>query len=350
MNNNSPSSHSNLKSPNDQQESNHKESKQQQLQEQTGLAYEDIRKNLSPFIQANVNFIAGLFSGSVQAAALNPWDRALYLCVINHRPFLTWDNFRSPYQGFLQSAVQRTISSGLYFVLQAHVQVMVQDLTHKDPTKEKARGNLLAPTLVGMIAGMMNGMILNQLASVKYHAWNQRENLSFWEAAAQMYKNGGVGVFFKGAHVTGLRDMIFGCVYEVGRVWALPPLKNITGFRAKTPEQRAQTSISPKFLANMFAAFLATVASGPFNYARSIKYSTPANEQAPSMRQVLGALWRETGEQKGFWARYTYAQQRLRIGWGTARVGVGMALGQELFDWAKKQMEIKADVKLKKKK
>jgi len=100
----------------------------------------------------------------------------------------------------------------------------------------------------------------------------------------------------------------------------------------------------------MFAAVLATVASGPFNFARSVKYATPANERAPSTLQVLRNLWRETVAQKGMWQRWCYAQQRLRIGWGTARVGVGMAMGQQLFDWAKKHMEIKAEEKLKAKK
>lgn len=35
---------------------------------------------------------------------------------------------------------------------------------------------------------------------------------------------------------------------------------------------------------------------------------------------------------RGTAAMLSYLQQRLRVGWGTARVAVGMALGQLIFD------------------
>ena len=60
-----------------------------------------------------VAFLCGLAAGVTQAGALNPYDRALYLSVKNKVPFLSPENFRSPYQGFLQSIGGRALSSGL---------------------------------------------------------------------------------------------------------------------------------------------------------------------------------------------------------------------------------------------
>ena len=64
------------------------------------------------------NVVAGTAVGVLQSVLFNPWDRALYLSVKEKRPFLLRENFRNPYQGWLQSAVHRTVSGGLYFVLQ----------------------------------------------------------------------------------------------------------------------------------------------------------------------------------------------------------------------------------------
>jgi hypothetical protein len=62
--------------------------------------------------------LAGTFSGVVQAGLFNPYDRALYLSVRDHLPFLHRSNFMDPFRGFAQAVVQRTIAGGLYFVLQ----------------------------------------------------------------------------------------------------------------------------------------------------------------------------------------------------------------------------------------
>jgi hypothetical protein len=48
----------------------------------------------------------------------NPYDRALFLSMRDHRRFLSWDNFRTPYQGLMQSIAIRAISGGLWFPLE----------------------------------------------------------------------------------------------------------------------------------------------------------------------------------------------------------------------------------------
>jgi len=336
------------------------------------------RKRIPRTVEANINFVAGLVSGVVQAGLLNPWDRALYLSVVQHRPFIRCANFKDPYRGFWQSVVHRTLSGGTYFMLQAQMQTLLAHFTSTEPedgistnananpttTSTNSTGSStvsseathkihMSPELqhfiVGLGAGMTNGMLLNKLASVKYHAWNQREGISFWAAAKQMYKKGGYPVFFKGIVVTGLRDMTFGCVYEVMRVILRPHFEKMVKQRTQlikaksTIEGKNATNhlfpISLYFIANMISASIATVVSGPFNYARSMQYACKADEVTPSIMNVLKTLWQECHQQGSVWRGMSHLQQRLRVGWGTARVGVGMAIGQHVFDWAKSSMD-----------
>lgn len=70
---------------------------------------------------------------------------------------------------------------------------------------------------VGVTAGAINGVALNQLAVVKYHVWNDHKPANFMSAARRLYAAGGLRAFYRGARVTGVRDTVFGVIYEVGR-------------------------------------------------------------------------------------------------------------------------------------
>lgn len=72
---------------------------------------------------------------------------------------------------------------------------------------------------MGIAAGAINGMVLNQLATVKYHVWNTRTMQNFWSAAHSMAKAGGLPAFTRGIWATGSRDVVFGLCYEVGRTY-----------------------------------------------------------------------------------------------------------------------------------
>ena len=63
----------------------------------------------------SASLVCGLLAGVAQAGLFNPYDRALYLSVTNHRPFLHVSNWQSPYSGFLQSLGGRALAGGLYF-------------------------------------------------------------------------------------------------------------------------------------------------------------------------------------------------------------------------------------------
>lgn len=71
--------------------------------------------------------------------------------------------------------------------------------------------------------------------------------------------------------------------------------------------------------------------SAPFNYVRTIQYTYMTVEHRPAFKQ-FGRLWANAKKEE---SPLRYVQQRLRLGWGTARVAVGMAVAQLVFSKVK---------------
>lgn len=193
--------------------------------------------------------------------------------------------------------------------------------------------------LVGLSAGAINGSLLNQLATVKHQSWG-KEGAKFLETAFLMYRRGGIRPFFKGNLATTQRDTIFGVVYETGR----HSLKQYVLNR----QDQSPLALPINIACDCTAAAFGTIMSSPLNYVRNMKYASSASCKAPSTRKILVSLWKQAlrhhkeGLAKGdpplkaLCRGFGYLQDRLRIGWGTARVAVGMALGQTLFDATKR--------------
>ena len=89
--------------------------------------------------------------------------------------------------------IQRIVSGGLYFYLQGEfgdrLGPVLQGTFGQSDTMTAAG--------VGLTAGALNGMCLNQLATVKYQMWNQGRATSFMEAATTMWRGGGFAPFVK---------------------------------------------------------------------------------------------------------------------------------------------------------
>jgi len=265
---------------------------------------------------------------AIISALFNPIDRALYLSVINHRPFLRKINFVHPYQGFMQSAVQRVISGGLYFFLQGEISSHV--LTSFELT------DIQRSIALGTLAGSLNGMILNQLAAVKYYAWTKGD-YALRQATREMFREGGIRPFFKGIFMTTYRDVVFGISYELLRTWNREFLANVLGRRYnESAVDVISINLHGKgllFVCNFVAALFATVFSAPFNYARNIEYGSSAQNRSPGFFRIMKSLSEEAKkESKIFWKRAVFVGRSFRLGWGSARVGVGMAIGQYFFE------------------
>jgi hypothetical protein len=141
-----------------------------------------------------------------------------------------------------------------------------------------------------------------------------------------MYRRGGLRCFFVGTGATIKRDIIFGGFFALCRheQTLLFPVKD---GEIKPPSKTRE------FLVNVASAAVATILSSPMNYVRVIHYATPPDVKPDGDMSILKALWRSAMAKATVWEQLVYLQQRLRIGWGTARVGVGMAFSATLYNY-----------------
>lgn len=145
-------------------------------------------------------FYCGFLSGLVQAGLFNPWDRALYLSVKFERRFLDRSNFVEPWKGVMQTLIQRAISAGFYFPLEDIFRRVVTKDIPSHLSKQYEMSSSMMNLSAGMLAGCVNGVIMNPVTRVKYHYWGLQEcgKENFMSTAFHMLKTGGVRPFFLG--------------------------------------------------------------------------------------------------------------------------------------------------------
>ena len=267
-----------------------------------------------------ISFGCGLIAGTISAGLFNPMDRALYLSVKNRKPFLSKENFLpNPYQGFLQSVGHRALAGGLYYPLEHFFMTCIPTANHNpyiDHNHHK-----LYHLLAGMAAGSVNAILVNPFAAVKYKTWGRSHgiNRGIVQEVYDMHNKGGLRpLFINGLAATILRDLTFGGCYTFLRLELHYKINYITD--------------ENQWIANVIAASVATIISGPFNLVRNIQYSTKSRHVADSVVVVLQDFNTEISERQSILGKLKHIQNRLRLGWGTVRVAGGMAFGQILYD------------------
>lgn len=264
----------------------------------------------------------GLVSGAVQAVMFNPFDRALFLRVLHRRSFFCRQNWTSPFQGFGNAALYRTLCGASYLVWQD----LTMDALERNCGGFVAERPLLAQLTVGFVAGTLNGLILNKLQVVKYQIWStapsgETTSVDWRKVTRGMWRHGGVRVFFRGVSASILRDSCFGMIYETLR-------------RSGQNESAPKDDAAP-FFHNLGAAVIAGTATAPLNYCRNIIYGSPITGSPQRMRQLMRQLLMEAAWKPTLRDGAALLNARLNIVLGAVRVGVGMAVGQYIFDVVK---------------
>lgn len=256
-----------------------------------------------------------MLSGASQAILFNPIDRALYLRVIMRRNLFHIDNWAHPFQGFANAGLHRMLSAGGYLCWQ---EVAVRALGGR------LQNEILERFLVGLIAGSIVGFSLNGLQFVKYRAWTEGSG-SFISVTRKLHREAGFRIFLRGVNVSILRDAIFGLTYELLR-----------GKRNR--DDPTQNYASHHFLRDASAASVACWMSSPINYCRNIMYGVPPRSCPLGVTPLLHNLFVESMKGGDTWVRrYNIMNSRLNLGWATLRVGIGVAVGQNLFEFYKAQ-------------
>lgn len=274
-----------------------------------------------------IDLVAATVTGVFTAAVFNPWDRALYLSVKHHRPFILAANFKQPFYGFGAAILHRTLSGGSYFLLQSQVRLRVSEPLQK----RFGFGETQKHFMTGLLAGSINGFIFHPLAAIRYQRWNKK-NVSLVQMAREMYLHGGFSSFMIGRSDGFARDVLFGCVYEVIR-------QSLHRQVEQTTLSHDATQTSAHFSCDLVAAGVATIASAPFNYTRNMKFKTKPGQVVPSTWLSLKLLSAAARKEPTRLAALLHLQRALGIGYGTARVAVGMAVGQGLFQVTKRYVK-----------
>ncbi len=239
----------------------------------------------------------------------NPIDRALYLRVHNREPrLMVWSNWSHPFQGFANAAVYRTIAGATYLFFQDTFRFGFQLAV---PALAQPSRLLHLQLCVGVFAGAANGVCLNWFQLLKFRLWSQGSG-RFFAVARQVYVEAGARMFFRGTGISVVRDLSFGVVYELLRAPGLAPGTN--GY--------------VQFACNVGAGALASMVSSPFNYCRNVVYGAPLTASPMRTARLLAFLVRECKAQP---SPLRHMNSRLNLGWGTLRVGLGIAVGQYVY-------------------
>ena len=258
---------------------------------------------------------AALLSGGVQAIIFNPIDRALYLRVFHKRSLFHRENWTNPLQGFANAALHRILCSGTYLVWQDTFSSVEMDLYFSSNLQERL--------FVGILAGSCNGLCLNSLQLLKYRMWTDGEN-SVSACLRALYSQGGSGIFFRGIGISIARDMIFGVTYEGLRGQRRPP-------PTSSPHALSLEKLG-NFAKDWGAASVACVLSSPLNYCRNISYGAPPNSCPVRPFQLVKFMLMDAARGPSLISSWNRVNTKLNVGWGSLRVGAGMALGQFSFE------------------
>jgi len=326
----------------------------------------------------------GILSGAIQALFFNPWDRAMYLSVKERRHFLSLENWKSPYQGFMQSVTHRILSHGCYFPFESFFVILSRRLLYVASGWGEPHQLSLGPLRLnidsvallsgGVMAGSLSAMLFHPFAVVKYYCWG-KEEIKITQAFLQIWQGGrGALVFLRGGSSTLLRDLVFGGIFSLvrhqeGLVQCMDSMLLRTRARWSAGTlypngshddhceslSRVSTQVKPSgtayFMCNFVAAGLAVGAASPFNHIRNIKFSISPGQNVPSGPQILKELIQECATAfnastkpfsdgkapfrcvLGAVAASAHLHSRLKIGVGTLRVALGMAFGSQVYSF-----------------
>jgi hypothetical protein len=245
-----------------------------------------------------VKTIFGILTGVINVAIFNPFDRALYLSTKEHGTILNLQYWKAPYQGVLNGIVQRTLSYGLYY-----------------PTIDIVNKKLDNPIMSMTVTSGIMGFVTSPLSAIKLTNWNSDHSTKIISFAKQMYVKGGMYPFFRGTFVTLKRDIAFGATL---------------GYLSYTYNPKKE------FWKDAIFATSATTISSPFNYLRVIKYKAPCDIHLPShviLKDLINIIQKECQNYNTFHKIIYTFHHKFNVGWGSLRVGLGMAMSRQLYEF-----------------
>jgi hypothetical protein len=285
------------------------------------LSYEKLKSLTRTSIQSlSPSYLAGLVSGLSNAGLFNWYDKALYESMKHNRPFLHLDNFRNPWQGFQAAIVGRVLSYGMFFPIAESCENFYKSYSDN-------------PEIVRFLSSQSTGMLiclpLAPISAIKYRMWGSHHG--YIDTSIKMYHHGGMVPFFQGIVPTLWRDCCWASAFVFTKHHGVELVRS---FDFGEGSYAALIKSSCEFSAVTMAGMIATAASSPFNYVRNLVYSSHHSKKIPGVWKSIGILFCEARTQREM-SYFGFLQHRLNVGFGTARVAIGMAVSNKIYEYSK---------------
>lgn len=237
-------------------------------------------------------FTYGITTGCISTVLFNPIDRVLYLMVKNKKSFFDINVWKNPYLGVSQALYSRVIGYGLYFPFFEF---------YKSKTKSTFQS--------GILTGLTTTIFNHPMNVIKMYNWNNNDNkISIRLLANKIYIKYGILSFFRGMHYTFIRDALFSTIF----------------FKLSEKYNKQKSLLNDTIYAS-----IATIISSPINYCRSAMYFN-FNDN-PKFKHIAQELIDDVKKIKNR-KIYYLLHNKLNIGFGTMRVGIGIAVSKYIYD------------------
>lgn len=244
----------------------------------------------------------GVLTGIFSTILFNPADRALFLMVRDKKPIWDPSLWRKPYLGASKALYGRIVGYGVYlsfFDAYSHF------------FKEKTNHPLL---LASLSTGLTTVCLTHHLNVIKMYQWSHQNTGGVIKSAKMMTSEFGSHVFLRGFFQTCLRDCLFSTTFFC---------------------LSKQLNTEQNFAKSVVIASSATALTSPINYLRSRIFFDFKDFPVP-LTKVCQELAKEMHSKRGLLQKTSYIFfDRLNIGFGTLRVGLGMAVAQKFYHYLK---------------
>jgi hypothetical protein len=244
--------------------------------------------------------IDGILTGCLSTVIFNPVDQTLFLMVKEKKPFFDPSLWKTPYRGVTKALYGRIMSYGVYLAF--------FDL-YSDFFKKRTKQHLV---LASLATGTSTVVCSHGFNVVKMYQWSHNSSGGMLQSTKLMTKEYGGRVFLTAFPQTCARDCLFSLGYFI--------------LSKKLNEKK-------KFGVSVLIASSSTALLSPLNYLRSRAFFDFKEPHVP-VRRVAQELKEGMQAKKTLFQKVAFiAHSRFNIGFGTLRVGVGMAVADKIYHY-----------------
>jgi len=247
----------------------------------------------------NKKIATGLITGIASTIVFNPMDKALYQMTKDQTSIFNPNIWKNPYQGVSQALFGRIMGYGFFFT--------VNDVYNQN----FGFGQITSSVLTGMTIPIFT----NPLNVIKMNNWNHIVSKTekcpkLLDLAIEIKKKYGYGEFYKGMIYTVSRDVLFSSAFYY--------LSN--NYNKKK-----------SFLNDALFGSVATIIVSPVNYFRNRLYFD--FDKKITLKYMVKETMAETKQKQTVAKQISFLLfSKFNIGYGSLRVGLGMAMSKKLYD------------------